>query len=187
MRNPGESTVAARLCSACGMCCNGVMFYSMRLQPSDQARSLTALGLKLKRKNKEWHFLQPCPAHQDSHCTIYAQRPERCRVFACRQLQAVENGKTSEEAAMKKVRDAQDAVARVRELLHQAGDTRETKALATRYETLVTPPLDPAPEAEANRKKLTEAMNELEDMLARDFRVEAARKLEGCGLSHPLP
>ncbi len=154
------------------MCCNGVMFYSMRLQPSDQARSLTALGLKLKRKNREWHFLQPCPAHQDSHCTIYAQRPERCRVFACRQLQAVEAEKISEAEALAKIHQAQRAVARVRDLLHRAGDTRETKAFITRVETLFTPPLDPAPEAAALRGELAVAMRELEELLTRDFRVE---------------
>jgi len=170
MTNTGAS--ATRLCAACGMCCNGVMFYSMRLQPSDQARSLTALGLKLKRKNREWHFLQPCPAHQDSHCTIYAQRPERCRAFSCRQLQAVEAGKISEAAALEKIEEAQRAVAHVRELFHQAGDTRETKAFATRGETLFTPPLDPSPEAAALREKLATAMRELEELLTRNFRVE---------------
>jgi len=165
-------SIATRLCAACGMCCNGVMFYSMRLQPSDQARSLTALGLKLKRRNREWHFLQPCPAHQNSGCTIYAQRPERCRAFVCRQLQAVEAGQISEAAALEKIAEARQSVARVRELFHQAGDTRETKAFATRAETIFTPPLDPSPEAAAIREELAAAMRELEELLTQNFRVE---------------
>ena len=44
------SAVGARLCAACGLCCNGVVFHTVRLQPGDSAKSVAALGLKLKRK-----------------------------------------------------------------------------------------------------------------------------------------
>ena len=32
-----DSSAASRLCTACGMCCNGVMFHTVRLQPRDLA------------------------------------------------------------------------------------------------------------------------------------------------------
>jgi Fe-S-cluster containining protein len=170
--NPEEHTAATRLCAACGMCCNGVLFYSLLLQPSDSARKLTALGLKIKHRKDGRHIPQPCPAHAESRCTIYAQRPVRCQKFACRQLQALEAGQTTEETAREKIAEAQRRIARVRTLFHQAGETRETKAFSTRYESLFTEPLDPSPDAVALRQELKAAMSRLENLLSHDFRTE---------------
>ena len=47
------SAAAAHLCAACGLCCNGVMFHTVKLQPNDSAPALAALGLKLKRKQAD--------------------------------------------------------------------------------------------------------------------------------------
>lgn len=167
----GMPSAAARLCGACGMCCNGVLFYSVRLQGTDSARRLAALGLKIKRRKDGRHLLQPCPAHEGSHCAIYAQRPERCRLFVCRQLQAMEAGEISEAAAMEKIHEARRRVERVKVLFRQAGEARENKALATRYETVFTEPLDSSPDAAILRDELQAAMRDLEDLLAKDFRV----------------
>jgi cell division initiation protein len=49
-------------------------------------------GLKLKRKNRQDYILQPCPAYRDAQCSIYLQRPERCRLFECQQLKRVASG-----------------------------------------------------------------------------------------------
>src|ERR1700761_8357592 len=104
-QNP-TSSAASRLCAACGMCCNGTMFHTVLLQPSDSARALAALGLKLKRrKNGKNYLLQPCPAFRGSHCSIYAARPERCRLFECRQLRQVAAGEISEATALETIRD----------------------------------------------------------------------------------
>lgn len=165
----GTGEAAARLCAACGMCCNGVMFHSVRLQPGDSARELASLGLKLKRGKS--HIPQPCPAHQESCCSIYAHRPARCRLFACRQLESVASGAASEAVALEKILEAGRRVARVRELFHQAGDVREHKAFATRYASLFTPPIDPSPPAVRLREELASAMNDLEQLLAKDFRI----------------
>jgi hypothetical protein len=69
-----SSSIAARLCSQCGMCCNGVIFHRVRLQVADSPKELAALGLKLKRKRGQHYFLQPCPAFRETHCSIYASR-----------------------------------------------------------------------------------------------------------------
>jgi len=148
------------------------MFHSVRLQPGDSARELASLGLKLKRGKS--HIPQPCPAHKDSCCAIYAQRPVRCRLFACRQLEAVASGAVSEAAAREKILEAGSRVARVRELFHQAGDVREHKAFATRYAALFTPPLDPTPPAVRLREDLASAMRDLEHLLTKDFRIAEA-------------
>jgi Fe-S-cluster containining protein len=169
MLNPETAT---RLCAACGMCCNGVLFFSVRLQAGDSARQLAARGLKIKRRADGPHLLQPCAAHTGSGCSVYAHRPARCRLFVCRQLLGVEAGEISEAEAWEKIAEARRRTVRVQGLLESAGDTRGHKALATRYETVFTPPLDP--ETAPVREELAGAMQELEDLLARDFRVEHA-------------
>jgi hypothetical protein len=169
MLNPEAAT---RLCAACGMCCNGVLFFSVRLQAGESARPLTARGLKIKRRADGLHLLQPCAAHTGTGCTVYEDRPTRCRLFVCRQLLAVDADRISEAAALAKITEARRLTSRVQDLLEEAGDTRGHKALATRYETVFTPPLDP--ETSALRESLTAAMAELEDFLAREFRVDDA-------------
>lgn len=163
---------AARLCGACGLCCNGVLFYSVRLQGEDSARTLSVLGLKTKRKNRETHLLQPCPAHRDSCCSIYKNRPARCRAFVCRQLQGVTDGTLSETAALAIIRETQILVERVRDLFRQAGDCREHKAFATRYAAVFTEPLDSSAEAREIRNRLRSAMQALEAWLTTHFRVQ---------------
>ena len=169
----GGESLATKLCAACGMCCNGVLFYGTRLQPEDSIRSLTALGMKLKRKDGEMQFLQPCPAYKDSCCSIYEKRPQRCRTFVCKQLQVVNSGESTEEAAFAKIAEAKILTDRVRDLFAKLGDTRENKAFARRYAAIFTPPLNASPEFEKWRQELQVAMSELETMLAADFRTEA--------------
>lgn len=163
--------VAARLCAACGMCCNGVLFHSVSLQEEDAPRALAALGLKIKRKAGTHSMLQPCTAHKDFCCTIYTRRPARCRIFACRQLLEVAAGSRSEQAAMQAIRAAQVLVGNVETLFAAAGEHRKHKPFATRFEALCTPPFDDSPQATALRAQLTQTWNELQATLQKDFRV----------------
>jgi len=165
--------VASRLCAACGMCCNGVMFFSVRLQPEDSARKLAALGLRAKSRSDGHHIPQPCPAHDGQQCTIYSDRPQRCRAFECQQLRQVAQGILSEQAVMAKILEARKRVARVEALFNLAGDARANKAFATRFAAAFAPPLDPDPAAVRVREALRIAMSELEELLAQDFRVES--------------
>jgi len=158
------------------MCCNGVMFHTVLLQPSDSAKALSALGLKLKkRKNGKNYILQPCPAFRGSHCSIYASRPERCRVFECRQLLRVAAGEITEAAALEMIRDTQRRVAEVTDLIERSvpGGTNPKKPLSKRGETAMAEPLHPTSDAAAVelRDQLTRAMRELDELLDREFRV----------------
>ena len=168
------SESAERLCAACGMCCNGVLFHGMAVQPEDSLRALAAKGLRAKRRDGELQFQQPCPAHDGNCCRIYAERPQRCRAFACRQLEGVFNGEILESAAMEKILEAKCRSDRVRELLEMLGDDRKTRPLATRCAGVFTPPLDPSPHAEALREELRGEMAALEEILAKDFRTGPA-------------
>lgn len=174
MASEETNAIASRLCAACGMCCNGVIFSSMRLQPVDSARKLSILGLRAKNRKDGLHLPQPCPAHNGSHCTIYADRPERCRVFECRQLKEIANGTTDESSAMEKIARARQQVEVVRMLLERAGEHRINKPLAARFAAVFTPPLETGAAAAEARNLLSSAMSDLTDTLARDFHSDAA-------------
>jgi len=162
------------------MCCDGVLFYGVKLQPSDSARALRALGLKVKRKYGHEQSLQTFAAHQNCACSIYADRPQRCREFECRQLVGVARAELSETQALENILHARTLVDRVEELLLIAKDERLGKALATRCETVFTPPLDDSPGAAENRVALGGAIKELEAFLSSHFRVELPPSELGC-------
>ncbi len=167
------TAAASRLCAACGMCCNGVMFHTVRLMPADSAKVLAGLGLKLKRKRGQNFILQPCPAFQESHCSIYAARPERCRLFECRQLQRVAAGEITEAMAREKIGAAARLVAEVNVLLERAGGNSPKRPLSRRFETARAEPLGPSGDevAAETQKQLARAMQELGALLDQDFRI----------------
>jgi hypothetical protein len=160
---------ATRLCAGCGMCCNGTLFHLVRIQPGDNPRALESLGLKIKgRKSHQPHFKQPCPAHRDSQCTIYGDRPARCRLFECRQLKQVDLGEITEAQAQARIDEALRQVTGIRELLGAAGDNDGHKPLAQRYDNLMA---DPASADQATLDQLTAAMQELKILLDSEFRA----------------
>jgi len=152
------------------MCCNGVLFHSVVLQPGDSERALSAAGLKIKRRGRAPHFLQPCSAHRDSLCTIYDRRPVRCRLFNCRQLLCLASGEITEGMALEKIRETRDLVHHANDLMRRAGETNPRRALAHRFANLMTDP-SPGSEAAQLRGQLASIMRELESLLEKNFRV----------------
>lgn len=159
-------SAAARLCAACGMCCDGVLFHSVVLQPGDSARALSAAGLKIKRKAGGEHFLQPCSAHRGCQCAIYDRRPARCRLFNCRQLLRVTADETAEAPAMEMIGAARLLVARVNALINRLAETNPNRALAHRCANAQT-----TSDWTPLHDELQAAMHELETMLAGEFRL----------------
>ena len=183
---PSTDSAAARLCAACGLCCNGVLFHTVRLQPNDSPRELAALGLKLKRKNRHDYILQPCPAYRDAQCSIYAQRPARCRLFECQQLQRVATGEITEAAALEKIRAVQRRVAQLDRLSRRADGSLRKGPLSKRCETALAEPFDVTthPELVGQREELAGGLAELDAMLDEDFRVPTAQSArQGAGLT----
>lgn len=168
-----DASSSERLCGACGMCCDGVLFHSVELQAGENPRQLSALGLKLRRKKGIEFFLQPCSAHREENgacsCTIYAQRPARCRLFNCRQILAVEAGCGSEADALEKIRNARVQVARVNGLIARLGKSNPARSLAHRVTNALT--LAEGVERTELHDELDAAMRGLEDFLAKEFRV----------------
>ena len=161
-------TAAARLCAECGLCCNGAMFHMVILQPGENPRALAALGLKIKRKHSLAYMPQPCRAHSDGCCTVYEQRPQRCRIFECRTLLRLAQGEITESAAMEKIHEARSKLAIVEAILAQVGETRIEHPLAKRCDNITfaheaNPP--------ALRETLAAAMNDFDALLEADFRI----------------
>lgn len=170
--NPSDTSAASRLCAACGLCCNGVLFEIVRLQPVDSAKQLASFGIKLKSRHAEPYFKQPCNAFCGTHCSIYDHRPQRCRRFDCRQLLRVAASEITEAGALETIRQARELVARIEILLNAAGDTNAKKPLLRRCRNALAhcTTTHEAPAVwHASLKELTQA---LEDRLNTDFRIE---------------
>jgi Fe-S-cluster containining protein len=129
-----NDSVAEKLCLQCGLCCNGVIFADVRLQPCDDAARLQALGLHLENKRNSCRFTQPCVAHDGCRCGVYAERPQYCREFECALLKSAQAGRIETASAVRIIRVARQRAERVRRLLRELGDTEETLALSKRFQ-----------------------------------------------------
>ena len=153
---------AARLCLDCGLCCNGVLFDLVKLQPEDNAKALTARGLKIKKRQ---FFTQPCTALGTGLlCGIYQHRPTRCRLFECQQFTQVAEGKISEEEAKSRIEDVKQRVLKVESLIQTSASDNPRKALSQRYANVMA-------EAPESNEELRAEMMELQVILNEQFRL----------------
>lgn len=138
-----KDSPAGKLCLACGLCCNGVIFADVKLQAGDDMERLRAVGLPLQKpggaENRprtavtKFKFDQPCAAHDGCHCRIYPDRPLHCRSFECLLLKSVIAGKTAQGEALGLVSKARQRADKVRQFLRELGDREETLALSARF------------------------------------------------------
>jgi len=114
------------LCLQCGLCCNGVLFADVRSEPGDRSPLFT----------EHARVRQPCPAFQATTCAcaIYADRPARCRKFACRQLLGVQSGKLGVPEALKRIQAVRRLAAKVERLLNELGFNEPTLPLSRRFQ-----------------------------------------------------
>lgn len=161
------------------MCCDGVMFHGVKLQPKDSTKALAGFGLRIRRKRGSEMFLQPCAAFKGCRCAIYEDRPERCRLFECKQLKQMIAGEISEAAALERVASARAAVTRVMEILHHAGDKNSRRCIAERCDGILEKSPAVFPELADYQQPLRRAQRELEEILATDFRIEPAQTEDG--------
>ena len=162
--------VVSRLCTVCGLCCNGVLFHIVRLQPTDSVKQLEALGMEVSRKKREPYFKQPCSFLEDCTCSNYAARPLRCRLFECRQLQRLADQLITEDDVMHAISDVKRKVANVEAMLQQAGNSSTHLPLSERYEQVLATPGHA--DATAAHRHLIAEMTALNQVLNHDFRRE---------------
>ena len=163
--------VSTRLCTACGLCCDGTLFQIVRVLPEDSPARLLALGLKLRRKKGAPYFEQPCSALRDRCCTAYADRPTRCRAFTCRQLAQVQAGLLAEGDALSLIHSTHGLAQHLRGLLEACGQPDDGSALQDQCERVLALRLDPAlePEAAAARQQVAQGLRELRRVLTESF------------------
>ena len=149
------------------MCCDGTLFHSVILQPSDSPRTLSSLGLTLKRKPGLTTFRQPCSAHQDNQCTIYENRPQRCRLFNCQQLLRVAAGEVTQSSAQEIIASTRKKINQVIEKIERLTETNPNQGLTQRFSVVIA---NTAPSPE--RTELEAAMSELQAILKKEFRVK---------------
>jgi hypothetical protein len=139
------------------------MFDRVMLQREDRPRALTALGLRIKKRS---FFNQPCTALCGVQCTIYAERPVRCRQFECRQFREVASGQIPESTARARIDEVRRQVAHLESLLAVSGGENVRKPLVQRHATAL------AEQARLGvaRPDLVEAMARLESHLTRYFK-----------------
>lgn len=162
------TAAASRLCTACGMCCNGVLFHIVRLQPADSIKTLESLGMKLSRKKREPYFNQPCRFLHDCTCSIYQDRPTRCRLFECQQILGLAGGGITEDEAGQKIALARLRVNRIEELLGRQGNQEIHRPLMERCAQVLQEV------GENERRELVEEMTALNELLNQSFRPEPA-------------
>ena len=160
-----------QLCPNCGLCCDSTLFADVELRKGDDPQRLARLGLNVQPKTKaKLAFSQPCACFDGKFCKIYAERPNRCRLFECGLLKRVETGELTAGAALKKISQAREERQKVRELLRQSGQREERMALTHRYAGVMSAPVDLSIPGEADQRgELMLAVNDLMQMLERDF------------------
>lgn len=167
----------AQLCPHCALCCNGVLFKDVELQPGDDAKKLASLGLPVSKLRpppsalRVQKFPQPCVALNGCECRVYADRPARCRQFACALLMSVQAGETQVATALRVIRETRRKADQVRALLRECGDENEALALSLRFKrTKKSFETSPPDEVRADSfSRLTLAVHDLNLLLGGRF------------------
>lgn len=163
----------ASLCLECGLCCNGVIFADVELQPTEVHNLKSKVQIPATRAKSGQPGVsklpQPCAAFDGCRCKIYAERPTYCRQFQCLLLKNVQGGRIGRGEASRIIGTAKERAEKVRALLRELGDTDEQKALSLRFQRAAKR-YEKAPLAQAKAETyadLTLAVHEL-NLLIRD-------------------
>lgn len=148
-----SATWIDRLCTACGLCCDGTLFRDVRLTQADAPNRLRRLGLTLEKRGTRTCLTQPCTAFDGALCTLYADRPSRCRAFECRVLQRVANGSLDLPSARRHIRRARALVDAIQNDLVALGNHETSRPLLERYATVMASPIDLSEGAAAGRRR----------------------------------
>ena len=107
----------SELCRRCGLCCDGNLFSHVPLLPTEiePARRQGLAVVSLMGDSPA--IRQCCSALRERQCTVYAERPERCRRYVCRLLEARAREELSQAEALAVVERARELLAEVERTL----------------------------------------------------------------------
>lgn len=106
-----------KLCTRCGICCDGSLLADVRLTGGCEADRADDLGLRVDHDSYEHVMLLPCAALSGTCCGVYAHRPRTCRSFECHLLLGARNGRVSIPEALERIAEAREGIEHVRSLL----------------------------------------------------------------------
>ena len=109
-----------RLCTRCGLCCDGSLFDDVELSGEKEGTALELLGLDIDTDGPPL-LLQPCNAPKGTRCEVYKHRPGCCQTFACLLLQRAEQGLLEPDEAEQTIVTTREHVGRIRNLCKRLG------------------------------------------------------------------
>jgi len=164
------SSLTDTLCTHCGLCCDGTLFADVELKSSTEAAGLLILGLAVDDDDAEGGLLsQPCSALQGTRCSIYAHRPECCRIFECALLQDVRAGATTVEQARAHITQAFTYIGRVRALLNVLGERNVRLPLNERCAHALAKDMDSVAGMSQRQAELEDAIKALDRLIQTTF------------------
>jgi len=107
------------LCTACGLCCDGTLFWFARLFRKDDLEAMRALGIVVDES--AMRFGLPCPCLEDKRCSVYQTRFVVCRRFECGLLSRVSGGAMPLDEALRLVEFATKLAGQIRWELSRTG------------------------------------------------------------------
>lgn len=150
------------LCRRCGLCCDGTLFSRVPVSAEDAAR-LALHGVEVaSRPDGSLALPQRCAALHGMDCSVYGDRPARCRSYHCNLYAALADGEVDPEEAWRVIEEAK---ARVRRLGEAQFGRADDPAVVSRYRAALADPTGPVLSEEARR-----AFSELQAWLDRHFR-----------------
>lgn len=114
MSPPSAPPDEQQLCKACGLCCNGVWFSHVNLEPDEPARAKLA-GLQVTIVDDKPRASMACPLHQGGQCSAYnSWRPAVCANYRCQLLVNFADGQLNLQQALAHVAAARTMADRIR-------------------------------------------------------------------------
>ena len=163
------------------MCCSGVLFGIVEVPPPEPVAALLAHGLVVLPGEGRPFFKQPCPAWVGRKCTIYADRPSRCRSYFCSNIYRVSVGELTAAQAKAKIEQALVQVSELEGMLtdSDAAGTDAARPLRERCHSELERlgALNDDPGAAAAAFELMMGVDRLESMLAADFRMPSPARV----------
>lgn len=166
MTTENPAVDGSALCTACGLCCDGLLFNRAVSTPAEETH-LAAHGMEVVQTKGGPKFALPCHHLHGTRCGIYEQRFRTCRGFRCKLLVGVEGGDLGLDEALHTIGKARDMRAAAAALDPKAanfgGRLELFKALKDWSKTEDR-------ETRRDQGRLVLAMTVLEEFLDRHFR-----------------
>jgi uncharacterized protein len=111
----------ARLCLACGLCCQGVLHDWVKIE-SDESGRMERLGLSVTARSQGAGFSLPCACYREGRCAEYGNRPRSCSGYQCKLLRRHLSGEVTWEEGLQRVEQVKRLVASIRGRLGASED-----------------------------------------------------------------